>query len=139
LLLARHVGVDREAFPLCLHGWGPPSPLAWVGDVILPYLRSIAVLSTVVLLLHETGGLSIWKGASPPPFTPEDRVADVFPPQPSPLASEAWIYDMEVTSYVYVFTPDYATAQQSWHKGGHQLWPASLAMGLRQFSALFKA
>jgi hypothetical protein len=39
----------------------------------------------------------------------------------------AWIWDMEVTLYVYVFTPDYTTAQQSWHWGRHQLCPVGLA------------
>ncbi len=38
-----------------------------------------------------------------------------FLPLPSLLALVAWIWDMEVTLYVYVFTPDYTTAQQSWH------------------------
>jgi hypothetical protein len=42
---------------------------------------------------------------------------------------------VEVTSYLYVFAPDYATAQQSWHWGRHQLRPVGLAMVICQVLA----
>jgi hypothetical protein len=75
-------------------------------------------------LLYETGGFNYLEGSlASSVHTGGHRVEDVFSPPASLLALVAWIRDMEVKLYVYVFAPDFATAQQSWHRGGYQLCP----------------
>jgi hypothetical protein len=77
------------------------------GDVTMTYLWSIAVSS--VLLQHETGG-NTWQRTSV--HTVGHHFADILLPSPSRLASVAWTCNVEVTSYMYVFTSEKAIAQR---------------------------
>ncbi len=47
----------------------------------------------------------------------------------------AWIWDVVVMLYMYIFAPDYVTAQQSWHGGRHQLHSVGLATVIRHVPA----
>ncbi len=65
----------------------------------------------MVLLVHRTSGFIHLEGSLDFPFHTEGhRSEGVLPPPPSLLALVAWIWDMEVTLFVYTFSYDYVTA-----------------------------
>jgi hypothetical protein len=63
----------------------------------------------MVLPLNRTGG-NAWTEALPSLFSPELIVLRTSFLGCPCFSTEAWNWDMEMMSYVYVFTPDYATA-----------------------------
>ncbi len=100
----------------------PPAPGVITSD---HPTSKVPLLSTVVLLVrvYRTGG-NTWKGALPPPVhSGGPCYPGTFPRRPSPLAVK--VQGKEVTSYIYAFTSDYATAQR-----GHQLHPVGLVQCL---------
>ncbi len=94
---------------LCLHGGGPPPRLRLWGVTSPRFASEYRCYLTATLgrQKHLEGSLtsSVHTGGL--------HEADVFPQLPAhPLASVAWIQDVEVISYMYVFAPDYTTAQR---------------------------
>ncbi len=100
-----------EEPPVSFTLWGTPRSFSRMGDVIPPPW-SLAVIHCGI-----TASRDRWKylkgSLASSVHTRGLCDTDIFPPLSAhPLASVAWIQDVEVTSYVYVFTPDYATAQR---------------------------
>jgi hypothetical protein len=84
----------------------------------------VQLLSTVGLLVYRTGG-NTWKGGIVA-FSIQTgglHYLDAFPGLPSLLALATWIQDTEVTSHMYVFALSMPQL-----RGGHQLFPESLAI-----------
>ncbi len=128
-------GADRGASSLYLHGGGPPLlALCRVTSPALPSEYSCYLLWDYCYVGWVVS--TTWKGASTPPLTLEVTMTlTSFPLPPSLLAPVAWIWDVVVMLYMYIFAPDYITAQQSWHWGRHQLRSVGLATVICQVLA----
>ncbi len=120
---------ERPESPLSATVWrGTPPPLRLgVGDVTPSFLRSMADFYCGVAAIRDRWYI-IWKGASPPPLTPEVSVTRMsFRPRRAPYSAGSMELGRGGDVVFYVFAPD--TSQL---RGGYRLRPGVLAMVICQ-------
>ncbi len=124
----------QRNFPLSTYTAGaPPLPLGGGGgDITPPYLQSIAVICCGFTAKWDRQKRLEWSLASSF-HTKGYCLTDILPLSLSSLVSVAWMWDVGVTSYVFVFASDYPQL-----RGEHQLCPIDPATVLHQFLVPFR-